>query len=120
MSIKHLFIVAVFSLLVKVGFAQTNQIPQFNSAQEKEAWIKAHPAEYQKMVDASASNTSTTTATTTTTTSTPAIAPATDPTFPQYVNTGNKEQDDANYKAAKEAWIQANPEKYAVMTGQPK
>ncbi|HET6991760.1 MAG TPA: hypothetical protein VFJ43_10570 [Bacteroidia bacterium] len=114
---KRFFILVVFFLFAKFGMAQTTTttttattIPQFNSAQEKEAWIKAHPAEYQRMLNASAANAQT-----------PAPGQATvDPTFPQYVNTGNKEKDDADYKAAKEAWIKANPAKYAQMTGQPK
>lgn len=34
------------------------------------------------------------------------------PGFPVYVNTGNPEQDGANYKAAKEQWILDNPDLY--------
>ena len=128
-KLKVLFVGLMMFLLCKVGISQTTQVPQFNSTEEKEAWIKAHPKEYQQMLDEAAKNatiattsnpaatstTATSTATTTTTTTNPV-----DSTFPQYVNTGNKEKDDADYAAAKEAWIKANPDKYKVMTAQPK
>lgn len=32
--------------------------------------------------------------------------------FPAYKNTGNKEQDDINYRNDKDKWIQENPEEY--------
>jgi ABC-type nitrate/sulfonate/bicarbonate transport system substrate-binding protein len=116
-NIQILFLSFVFFLICKIGISQTAQIPQFKTTEEKEAWIKAHPAEYQKMLDASGTNVSTSTTATTSATST---ATTTDSTFPQYVNTGNKEKDDADYVAAKEAWIAAHPDKYKEMTGQPK
>lgn len=35
--------------------------------------------------------------------------------FPKYVITGNKELDDENYRAAKDAWIMVNQEKYNAL-----
>jgi hypothetical protein len=35
--------------------------------------------------------------------------------FPVYINTGNSEQDMENYRIAKDAWIEQNPEKYKAM-----
>lgn len=35
--------------------------------------------------------------------------------FPQYIDTGNLEQDAADYEARKHQWIQDNPEKYKAM-----
>jgi hypothetical protein len=35
--------------------------------------------------------------------------------FPQYENTGNKEQDDNNYRVKKDEWINNNPEEYNNM-----
>lgn len=40
------------------------------------------------------------------------------PGFPAYVNTGNKELDNANYKAAKEAWINENRALYDAYLNQ--
>jgi len=38
-----------------------------------------------------------------------------DPTFPKYVNTGNKSVDAANYSTAKDEWISNNQSKYDQM-----
>lgn len=45
------------------------------------------------------------------------VSVATDNGFPVYVNTGNDEQDMENYRIAKDAWIEQNPEKYLEMQG---
>jgi uncharacterized protein involved in type VI secretion and phage assembly len=37
------------------------------------------------------------------------------PDMPQYTSTGNKTQDDENYRIAKEQWIKENPEQYESM-----
>jgi hypothetical protein len=37
------------------------------------------------------------------------------PGMPQYTSTGNKTQDDENYRIAKEQWIKENPEQYESM-----
>lgn len=39
-----------------------------------------------------------------------------DPTFPKYVNTGNKQSDDDNYRKSKDQWIQNNSVKYSKLT----
>ena len=39
-----------------------------------------------------------------------------DATFPKYVNTGNKQLDDADYLNAKNLWIKNNPSKYEKLT----
>ncbi len=35
--------------------------------------------------------------------------------FPVFINTGNADLDNENYKKAKDAWVLANPEKYKQM-----
>lgn len=44
-------VVAVVLLLgsYQLGMAQSNSLPDFKSDAEKQAWIKAHPAEYEAM-----------------------------------------------------------------------
>lgn len=37
------------------------------------------------------------------------------PDFPVFVDTGNPDLDRANYKRDKDAWIQANPERYKAL-----
>lgn len=37
------------------------------------------------------------------------------PDFPVFVDTGNPETDQQNYRRAKEDWIKANPERYQQM-----
>ena len=39
-----------------------------------------------------------------------------DPSFPTYINTGNKQLDDETYAAKKAQWIEQNPAKYAEMS----
>jgi hypothetical protein len=41
------------------------------------------------------------------------------PGFPVYVNTGNKELDDNNYRIAKDLWIQNNQELYNSIKTKP-
>ncbi|MBN4051442.1 hypothetical protein JYU16_01360 [bacterium AH-315-M05] len=41
-----------------------------------------------------------------------------DPTFPVFVNTGNPEADNENYRIAKEEWISNYPEKYKQLQQQ--
>ena len=38
-----------------------------------------------------------------------------DPSFPKYVNTGNKKADASNYAISKAEWVENNPEKYEKM-----
>ena len=38
-----------------------------------------------------------------------------DPSFPKYVNTGNKKADASNYARSKAEWVENNPEKYEKM-----
>ncbi len=116
MSIKHILILSVFFLFVKSGMAQSTPVvknPVFHSVQEREAWMKTHPGQNSTLDTTGISSTTPTTA---------SVSQSTMPAdFPKYVNTGNKEQDDANYTAAKAAWIAQHPDEYAKMIGkQPK
>ena len=38
------------------------------------------------------------------------------PSFPKYVKSGNPAQDESNYRAAKDAWIQSNQKLYKELT----
>lgn len=100
--------------------AAAQSMPSFNNAQEKESWVKAHPEEYKRILDNAAVKTSTAGSTMGTTVSQPSGQLVNAPGFPAYINTGNKQKDDENYIAAKQAWIAANPEEYKKMTQSPK
>ncbi|MBG39374.1 MAG: hypothetical protein CL857_05555 [Cryomorphaceae bacterium] len=43
-----------------------------------------------------------------------------DPSFPKYINTGNKKADASNYARNKAEWIEKNPEKYEKMNSYSK
>lgn len=117
-TIKLIAFTGVMFLVQNVVQAQT--MPSFKTTQEKEAWIKAHPEEYKKILE---NTTKATPATSTTSSSTMGTTQA-QPTgktvdakdFPVYVNTGDKQKDDANYAKAKQEWIATHPEEYKKMT----
>ena len=105
------------------GFAQAQSTsPQLKTPAEKQAWIKANEsAQLKKRNDFANAHKSTT----------PKVSVKNDnnlqsgqlvnePGFPPYINTGDKAKDDANYKSAKDKWIQDNPERYKEMTGHKK
>ena len=98
--------------------AVAQSMPSFNTAHEKESWVKAHPEEYKKILDNA--KTSATGSTMGTTVSQPSGQLVDASGFPAYVNTGNKQKDDENYMAAKQAWIASHPEEYKKMTQSPK
>lgn len=120
---KNLFKVAA-CLVVMFVFAKTaiaqGSMPAFKNDQEKETWVKAHPEEYKKILAASAATSKSTGSTMGTTVSQPSGQLVNVAGFPAYVNTGNKQKDDENYMAAKQAWIAAHPEEYKKMTQSPK
>lgn len=95
------------------GQGNTPVVPKFNTEAEKNAWIKEHPQEYQQAQQPATTNGSTMG----TTVSQQPAQPVAVEGFPVYVNTGDKAKDDANYSAAKQAWIAAHPEEYAKMNG---
>jgi hypothetical protein len=115
---KKILLFSIILCLAGSLAASAQQLaPKFKTTQEKEQWFKAQDSlRYAKKV-ADAKKNSDPGTTTITPTSTQLVD---EPGFPVYVNTGNKEQDDANYKAAKDKWIQEHPERYKQMTGQPK
>ena len=116
---KHFLRAFLFALLLLplAGKAQQNNPPVFNNRAEKDAWIKQH------MQNNNSGNTNGSVNTDQKkkeeTKGTPKQL-VNEPGFPQYVDTGNKEKDDANYKAAKDKWIQEHPDRYKQMTTQPK
>jgi hypothetical protein len=100
---------ACMLLMLGAGkFASAQSMPTFSNDQEKEAWVKAHPAEYKKIASKGA------------TTSTGTVVQKAQPSgqavkvagFPAYVSTGNKQKDDETYAKAKNAWIAAHPAEY--------
>lgn len=119
---KNLFKVATCLVVMLVfGKAATaqNSIPTFQNDQEKESWVKAHPEEYKKLL-ATSETKSNNGSTMGTTVSQPSGQLVNVSGFPAYVNTGNKQKDDDNYAAAKQAWIAAHPDEYKKLTQSPK
>jgi hypothetical protein len=94
--------------------AAGQQAPQFKSTQEKEQWFKSQDSiRYAKKLEAVKKIQHAPVKSTST-------QLVDEPGFPSYINTGDKVKDDANYKAAKDKWIQQYPDRYKEMTGQPK
>ncbi|HEY6162629.1 MAG TPA: hypothetical protein VI112_15475 [Bacteroidia bacterium] len=116
---KYLFppLLFTFLLLSFTGKAQQNNTPVFNNRAEKDAWIKEHLQNNNPGNNKGNVNTDKNKKEETKGTSKQLVN---EPGFPQYIDTGNKEKDDANYKAAKEKWIQEHPDRYKQMTSQPK
>jgi hypothetical protein len=129
MKKKLLFMMAV-GLFCSASL-KAQQMPQFNSDSEKEAWIKQNPQEYEqikaKPSEAPVHNTNakeqkkndpTSVSYKKPEESVSVAAPVSGATTvkangaPVYVNTGNPDQDAKNYQIAKEAWIKQNPEEY--------
>lgn len=81
---------------------RTIQMPDFQSAAERQDWINKHPNEYQFLVDSEKKDVITSNE----------ILPN---DFPKYVNTGNPELDNQNYSKQKEKWIMEHPEAYKKM-----
>jgi len=124
-KLPKLIAVLAFFLLGGMVYGQAGQtvaqktapaVPTFASAEEKQKWIESHPTEYQQAQQP----TTTPTSTMGQTVSVQPTAPVAVAGFPEYVNTGDKAKDDANYAAAKEAWIVSHPDQYQQIGGQPK
>lgn len=114
--IKIATCLVVMFIFGKTASAQSS-LPTFNNDQEKDAWVKAHPEEYKQiLVNTPKSETPVASSTA----SQPSGQTVNVAGFPAYVNTGNKQKDDENYMAAKQAWIAAHPEEYKKMTQSPK
>jgi hypothetical protein len=86
---KRFFLIAFFSFLCGLSFSQTAVRPTATKAEEPSNRTK-EPQEIDKK----------------------ALREKEKTEFPVFVKTGNPERDNENYKKAKEAWIQANPEEY--------
>ncbi len=89
---KKIFLLTFFSLLGGFSFSQTAVRPTAIKAEEPSNLTK-EPQEIDKK----------------------ALREKEKAAFPVFVKTGNPERDNENYKKAKEAWIQANPEEYKKM-----
>jgi hypothetical protein len=86
---KRFFLITFFSLISGLSFSQTAVRPTSNKVEEPTNRSK-EPQEIDKK----------------------ALREKEKAAFPVFVKTGNPERDNENYKKAKEAWIQANPEEY--------
>jgi hypothetical protein len=96
--------------------AYSQEMPTFKTDQEKEAWINANPAAYERITTQNA----TTVVPNTTVIAQPAPSKVDLPGFPQYVNTGNEDLDKQNYEAAKTEWVKNNKEVYNSATTEKK
>lgn len=93
----------------------SSEIPIFSSEKEKTNWIQEHPEIYSQQtrdnvdVDHSVKPE-------------PArekvvkVIISNDSSFPTYIETGNKQLDDANYATKKAQWIEGNKAKYKAMS----
>ena len=101
-------VISLVVFIVASAFSFAQEMPQFNTDQEKQDWIEQNPSEYERLTKAEN-----------------AVAPiATEavsqgqienidlPGFPVYINTGNPEEDAATYQKAKELWIEQNRSTY--------
>jgi len=94
---------------------QIETVPEFKTKAEKMKWFKANDKSF---VDPNTSNFHATKSG-----NEPirekknqiGIDSSNDQNFPAYINTGNKQLDDDNYKTAKELWIYNNKAKYDKM-----
>lgn len=101
--------VSTLLLLIFTGtLAFSQEMPTFSNDQKKEAWIKANPSAYERIL----SNNANIVVTNTTVVAQPAPSKVDLPSFPQYVNTGNEDLDKQNYEAAKAEWVKNNPAAY--------
>ncbi len=124
-KIKSIVFIGILWLGSFAMHAQTNQsatptpanasVPVFANDAEKQQWINEHQAQYNLM---NAGSTQVVTAVTAPTSApVKVVAHADLPAgFPVYVNTGNNDKDNADYMAAKLAWIAAHPKEYADLT----
>lgn len=99
MSLTHLisaskkcFLLFFFSLLGGFSFSQVAVNPNLNKVEESSNLSK----EQQEMNEKTLKEKGKT-------------------AFPVFVNTGNQTLDNENYKKAKDAWVQANPDEYIKM-----
>ena len=88
---------------------QIDQVPEFNTKQEKINWVNENLAPNQISPNADIIFMKKATEARET------VILADEPTFPVYVNTGNQAQDDAAYNQKKQAWISQNQAKYDAM-----
>jgi hypothetical protein len=97
------------------------QVQQFKTSKEKEQWTKTQDslriAKKMELVNQPKNNKKQVSDTPRKPVSTQLVN---EPGFPPYISTGNKTQDDANYAAAKQKWIQEHPDRYKEMTGNKK
>lgn len=100
-----------------ISYAQkTTEIPVFKSDKEKSEWIQQNPElynqptkerEFTSVEEKRAFNAD------------PIrerVIVADDSSFPTYISTGNKQQDEETYAAKKAEWVEKNAAKYEKMT----
>lgn len=105
---RPIFMSMAFCISMSMGSGFAQDLPKFNSDQEKEVWIEKNSSEYERMIN-------------TESTSVPMPSGNVDQGeienvkltgFPVFVNTGNPEADAATYQKAKELWISENRDEY--------
>ena len=114
---NSLVILSVFA--VGISYAQkTTEIPVFTTEKEKAEWIEKYPEKYQQPKDVKEKEFSSR-AEKEAFHADPVrerVVVSNDPSFPTYVNTGDKRKDDETYAAKKAQWIEQNSAKYEQMS----
>ena len=128
---RKLILVGTLIFVSAYSFGQTagSTIPQFGSDEEKAKWIKEHPEEYAPFKGENVQQEAQT------------VEFSSDaeksryikdnglgqvttvledlPGFPKYIDTGNPEQDKADYAYRKDLWVEQNRELYDQYTKAP-
>jgi hypothetical protein len=98
MKKTKLKVTTLLFLLVCGTSAFSQEMPKFSNPEEKEAWIKAHPVEFEEIITKEKN---------------PSQAKEMDFwDLPVLVNTGNPTIDAENYQIAKSKWIAEHPDLY--------
>jgi hypothetical protein len=108
-----------FAILILVSACLSSfsfgQVPQFNSDEEKQEWIKNNENAYQEQLNKKSTQNQSA-GHSDQVIDTVGRTPVQLNGFPQYVNTGNLQVDSETYQKQKVQWINNNPQEYKDLT----
>ena len=96
----------------------SSEIPIFSSEKEKTNWIQEHPEVYSQYTNGNVivDHSVQTKPVREKAVKIEKVIISNDSSFPTYIETGNKQLDDANYATKKAQWIESNKAKYNAMS----
>ena len=106
--ISRPMVLTLVMLVITIGFSFGQEMPKFNTAEEKMEWIEKNPDEYNRLMRASSQDGTINSGVISQGQRTNVDLPG----FPVFVNTGNPEADNLNYQNAKKAWVENNQKVY--------